>query len=97
MSPHGPKDIYTKHDNLELARTDSFCLFPVSALNAFFDLRSRYLDWQGPQSKIKFRKRLRQLSKQLSLIDQYRKEPHIFALRLLDDASSKGRLLSNAL
>lgn len=60
----------------------------VSVLNSFLGLRSRYLDWQGPKSKVKFRKRLRQLSKQVLLIDQYRKEPQVFALKLLDDAST---------
>lgn len=63
-------------------------VLPLSALNAFLGLRSRYLDWQGQQSKAQFKKRLRQLSKQVLLIDQYRKEPQVLALRLLDDAST---------
>lgn len=66
----------------------AFIFFPLSALNAFFGLRSRYLDWQGQQSKVKFRKRLGQLSKQILVIDQYRKEPQVLALKLLDDAST---------
>lgn len=66
----------------------AFIFFPVSALNAFFGLRSRYLDWQGQQSKVKFKKRLQQLSRQILLIDRYRKEPQFFALKVLDDASS---------
>lgn len=65
-----------------------FVALPLSALNAFFGLRSRYLDWQGPKSKVKFKKRLEQLSRQLALMDQYRKEPQLFTLKLLDDAST---------
>jgi hypothetical protein len=66
----------------------AFIFFPLSAINAFFSLRARYLDWQGQQSKVKFKKRLRQLLKQTKLIDRYRKEPQFFVLKVLDDASS---------
>ena len=53
----------------------AFIFFPLSALNAFFGLRSRFLDWRGIQNKKKFQERLKDFGLQLFILDLY-KEPN---------------------
>jgi len=65
----------------------AFIFFPLSALNAFFGLRSRYLDWQAPKSKAKFKKRVTELFRQVIRIGRYRKEPQFFYLLVLNNAA----------
>jgi len=50
----------------------AFIFFPLSALNAFFSLRSRFLDWRGIQDKKKFQARLKDFAWQLIMLDLYR-------------------------
>jgi len=50
----------------------AFIFFPLSALNAFFSLRSRFLDWRGIQNKKKFQARLTDFKWQLFMLDMYR-------------------------
>jgi hypothetical protein len=63
----------------------AFIFFPLSALNAFLSLKSRYLDWQGTKSKQAFENRLRQLEVQIFVIGEYRKQPAIFFRDVLDE------------
>jgi hypothetical protein len=53
----------------------AFFVLPLSALNAFLGLKSRYKDWNARQSKVKFEKRAKQLQKHLSEIHDYRTNP----------------------
>ncbi|HKY55326.1 MAG TPA: hypothetical protein VJM08_13505 [Anaerolineales bacterium] len=50
----------------------AFIVLPLSALNAFLSLKSRYKDWNARQSKAKFEKRISQLKEELSEIHEYR-------------------------
>lgn len=50
----------------------AFIFFPLSALNAFFGLRSRYRDWRGTKSRIQFDKRLKQFGTQLANLEELR-------------------------
>src|SRR5437016_4191301 len=64
----------------------AFVFLPLSALNAFFSLRSRFLDWRGIQNKKKFQARLKDFALQLFLLELYRR-PNSHA-RLFQDSLS---------
>jgi hypothetical protein len=63
-----------------------FIVLPLSALNAFFGLRSRYLDWRGTSTKKKFEKRLRQLKVELANIEASKQNLPVFFLQVLASA-----------
>lgn len=53
----------------------AFIFFPLSALNAFFSLKSRYLDWRGTKSKKEFEQRSKQLEEQLAVTLEFIEHP----------------------
>gem|GEM_PF-4646712 len=58
----------------------------MGGLNAFFGLRSRYQDWRGTRSNIAFKKRLRQLSEELNVIERFTDDINLFLKWALDAA-----------
>jgi hypothetical protein len=50
----------------------AFIFLPLSALNAFFGLRSRYRDWRGTKSQKGFEKRLQQLSMKMDVNETFK-------------------------
>src|SRR5688500_6887697 len=61
----------------------AFIFFPLSALNAFFGLRTRFKDWRGIKSKKNFEKRLKELKQELIQIETFRMNLSIFFLEIL--------------
>lgn len=72
-------------------------VLPLSALNAFFGLRTRYKDWQGIKSKANFEKRLGQLKGELVLIQTFRLNLPMFFLEVLTQAAPMIGLLFAAI
>src|SRR5258706_2746892 len=64
----------------------AFIFFPLSALNAFFGLRSRYRDWRGTKSKQAFENRLKQLSEELDIIETFKNNIRGYFVWVLDAA-----------
>ena len=62
----------------------AFLFFPLSALNAFFGLRSRYRDWKGAKTKKGFDERLKELEAEWSIVESYKKNLPEFFLYLLE-------------
>jgi hypothetical protein len=52
----------------------AFIFLPLSALNAFFSLKSRYRDWRGAQTRKGFEERLTHLEKEWLIIEVYKKD-----------------------
>ncbi len=63
----------------------AFIFFPLGALSAFLNLKSRYKDWRGTKSKVAFEKRLEQLEIYIYQIRQYRKSPTAFFVHVLHE------------
>jgi hypothetical protein len=64
----------------------AFIFFPLSALNAFFSLRARFLDWRATSSKKEFPVRLERLNSLLVEAVHYRRNTSEFFIRVLYDA-----------
>lgn len=62
----------------------AFLFFPLSALNAFLSLKSRYKDYRAIRSKKSFEKRLKELETWVNTIGTYRNEPHRYYLVVID-------------
>ncbi len=63
----------------------AFIFFPLSALNAFFSLKGRFLDWRGTKNKELYKKRLEQLERQLSQIEEYKKDSSKLFFKTLEN------------
>ena len=59
---------------------------PFTLLNALLSLRSRYLNWQGIQSKKKFEKRLAQLKAELVQIETHKDNVPAFLIEIVAKA-----------
>lgn len=64
----------------------AFIFFPLSALNSFFSLRSRYRDWRGTKSKKAFERRLKHLSEELQVIEIFKNNIKLYFDWFLDAA-----------
>jgi hypothetical protein len=62
----------------------AFIFFPLSALNAFFSLRSRYKDWRATSSTKRFEKRLKELETLVNMVGTYRNEPTRYYSLVID-------------
>ena len=62
----------------------AFIFLPLSALNAFFSLKSRYSNWRAIKSKKNFSKRLEEIELYLTEVQQYRNQPLSFIIEVLE-------------
>lgn len=56
----------------------AFIFFPLSALNAFLNLKTRYRDWRGIQNKKQFDKRIKELKTQFFMTETYKQDSTAF-------------------
>jgi MFS family permease len=60
----------------------AFLIALFSGLNAFLSLRSRYRDWKGTRNKKEFEKRIKRLREKLRQLEEYKKNPTEFFIRV---------------
>ena len=76
---------------MELAHPNSLPCIPISALNAFLGLRSRYKDWRATQNKEEFYGRLSEMVSILEIAGEYHDDPDDFFLRVVQDSTEMAK------
>lgn len=64
----------------------AFIFFPLSALNAFLGLRSRFLDWRGIKNKKEFEKRLKEWEDLVAIVGLYKNDSSKLIAMILKNA-----------
>jgi len=64
----------------------AFIFLPLSALNAFLGLKSRYNEWKPARNKKNFEKRVKEFSLRFNKIIRWRSSMMDLFIELLDDA-----------